>query len=216
MLKSSLDHLVVAIRSLPEGIAEFERLTGITAGVGGSHPDRGTENALVSLGPGRYLEIMAPQAGARLAGRDEAMHGLEHLRIIDWAVSVSDVDAAIAVVRRAGLATRPPRPGSRVTPSGEVLQWTVFGLADRSLPAAPFFIHWEPGTNHPSTTAPGGCTLAQLTILDPSPERLTGVLAALGVEGVTCATGAARIEARLACRDKIATLATSSSSQFGF
>jgi hypothetical protein len=71
--RSQFDHLVVGIRSLPEGIAEFESLTGIKPGVGGKHPDRGTENALVSLGGGGYLEIIAPQPGATLSTVDEGM-----------------------------------------------------------------------------------------------------------------------------------------------
>ena len=69
----SSTHLVVGVRSLPEGIAEFEQLTGIKAAVGGKHPGRGTENALVSLGEGRYLEIIAPQAGAK-AGHGRRRH----------------------------------------------------------------------------------------------------------------------------------------------
>src|SRR4051812_5221383 len=88
--RAEIDHLVVAIRSLREGIAEFERLTGVKPAIGGKHPGRGTENALVSLGGGKYLEIIAPQEGARLSAMDEGMRGLDRLRIIGWAVSVSD------------------------------------------------------------------------------------------------------------------------------
>src|SRR6185436_20196195 len=80
---AQVDHLVVAIRSLPEGIAEFERLVGIKAVVGGKHPGRGTENALVSLGDGKYVEIIAPQDGATLSPRDEDMRKLDRLRIIN-------------------------------------------------------------------------------------------------------------------------------------
>ena len=208
--QAQFDHLVVAIRSLPEGIAEFESLTGVKAGVGGKHPDRGTENALVSLGEGGYLEILAPQAGAKLSTVDERMRQFEHLRIIDWAVAVTSIEAAIESLRDAGFAVELPQPGSRVTPSGERLAWTVFRLADRSLSMAPFFIHWSPDTTHPSTTAPGGCTLAGLTVRHPEPDRLSKALAALGLRGVTYVEGAPGIEARLACGDKTATLTTSS------
>jgi Glyoxalase-like domain len=207
--RSQFDHLVVAVRSLPEGIAEFERLTGIKAGVGGRHPGRGTENALVSLGDGRYLEILAPQAGARLAASDEGMRALEHLRIIGWAVRVSDVQEGIKALGGAGFAIQPPQPGSRVTPSGERLEWSTFDLADQSLTVAPFFIHWTPATKHPSTTAPGGCTLAELEVQDPASDRLAAALGALGVEGVAYTNGASRIEARLVCGGKTATLASS-------
>ena len=206
--QAQFDHLVVAIRSLPEGIAEFECLTGIKAGVGGKHPGRGTENALVSLGVGRYVEIIAPQVGATLDARDEGMRQLDRLKIINWAVSVSDVEEAIKALRAGGFAVQVPQPGSRVTPFGERLEWTTFGVADPALPVAPFFIRWSPATKHPSTTTPGGCTLAELTVQDPASDRLAAALNALGVGGVTYARGPMRIEARLTCGDNSATLTT--------
>lgn len=206
LLRSQFDHLVVAIRSLPDGIAEFERLTGITAVAGGRHPGRGTENALVSFGGGMYLEIIAPQAGATLSPRDEAMRELDRLRIIHWAISVSDADEAARTLRGAGFAVQPPQAGARVAPSGERLEWVTFSLDDSSLSVAPFFIQWSPATRHPAMTAPGGCALVRLALYDPEADRLSRALAALGVEGVTCAKDAPRIEARMACGDRIATL----------
>ena len=128
----------------------------------------------MSLGEGRYLEIIAPQAGAKLAARDEGMRALEHLRIVGWAVSVSDVEAGIKSLRGAGFAIQPPQPGSRVTPSGERLEWSTFGLADQSLTVAPFFIHWSAATKHPSTTAPEGCTLVELKVQDPAVRQTGG------------------------------------------
>jgi hypothetical protein len=204
--RAQFDHLVVGIRSLPEGIAEFESLTGIKPAVGGKHPDRGTENALVSLGDRGYLEIIAPQPGATLSTLDEGMRKLEHLRIIDWAVAVSGLEKEMKTVREAGFAVLGVQFGSRVTPSGERLAWTFFRPGDRSLSMAPFFIHWSPGTTHPSAAAPAGCTLAGLTVQDPAPDRLAAALRALGLEGVTYAKGALRIEARLTCGSKTATL----------
>jgi hypothetical protein len=205
---AQFDHLVVAVRSLEEGVAEFERLTGIKAGVGGKHPGRGTENALVSFGGGKYLEILAPQAGAALSPRDEGMRKLDRLRIINWAISVSDVAGAVAALKGAGFTATPPQPGSRVTPVGERLEWTTFGLADPAIPLAPFFINWSAATKHPSTTAPGGCEMPELKITDPASERLSAALGALGVSGVTHAKGALRIDATLRCGSKTAALTT--------
>jgi hypothetical protein len=194
-----LDHLVVAIRSLDEGIAQFQALTGVTAGIGGKHPGRGTENALVSLGGGSYLEIIAPQKDAKLSGEDARMRGLAQLTIIDWAVRIIDVDDALASLRRAGFTTSPPQPGARLTPSGERLDWMTFGLAGAPIDSAPFFIRWSPNTRHPSTTAPGGCALGRLVVHDPQSDRLTAALGALDVPGVTVAVGTAKIEAALTC-----------------
>jgi hypothetical protein len=207
--RPQLDHIVVAIRSLEEGIAQFEALTGVTAGAGGKHPGRGTENALVSLGGGSYVEIIAPQPGAKLSADDERMRALTHLTIIDWAVRVPDVDAAVGVLKDAGFATSPPQPGARLTPAGERLDWMTFGLAAARIESAPFFIRWSPNTQHPSTTAPGGCALEGLAVRDPSADRLGAMLKELGVSRVTVAPGVAKIEATLTCGSMRATLSSS-------
>ena len=202
------DHLVVAVRSLPEGVAEFARRTGIRPVAGGRHPDRGTENALISLGEGGYFEIIAPQIDATLAPEDEAMRELDTLRIIDWAVCVASVDHSIAALRSAGFALTPPQPGSRVTPSGERLAWTTFRLAHPAPRSSPFFIHWAAGTRHPSTSAPGGCSLSDLLIQDPSPDRVAMALSAVGFAGARYAHGQSRIEATVRCASNAVTFTT--------
>ena len=60
---------------------------------------------------------------------------------------------------------------------------------------APFFIKWGAATKHPSTTAPGGCEMPSLKIVDPASDRLSAALGALAVSGVTYEKGALRIEA---------------------
>ena len=204
--RAQLDHIVVAIRNLDEGIAQFEQLTGVTAGAGGKHPGRGTENALVSLDGGAYLEIIAPQASAALSPRDEAMRALDRLTIIDWAVSVPELDRAVAALKSVGFDSLPAQPGARLTPAGERLDWTTFALNGAGIDAAPFFIRWSPNTRHPSTTAPGGCCLDRLVVQDPTSDRLERVLQALAIAGVTIASGERRIEAMLSCGDTRVTL----------
>lgn len=204
--RAQLDHIVVGIRSLDEGIAQFEQLTGVNAGVGGKHPGRGTENALVSLGGGTYLEIIAPQADATLSPQDQTLRGLERLTIIDWAVSVPEVDGAVAALKSAGFTASPAQPGARLTPSGERLDWTTFGLRGADIDAAPFFIRWSPNTRHPSTTAPAGCELEALVVQDHASERLATAMKVLDVPHVTIANGALHIEAALTCGSRRATL----------
>jgi hypothetical protein len=199
---AQLDHIVVAMRSLDEGIAQFERLTGVKPAAGGKHPGRGTENALLSLGGGTYLEIRAPQAGAALSKEDERLRGLQTLTIVDWAIGVPDVDAARAALGNLGLAPSAPRPGARLTPAGERLDWMTFDVSSEAISGAPFFIRWSPNTRHPSTTAPSGCGLTHFSIQGSGAERLSAILRALDVSGIHVGDGPALIEAGLTCGSK--------------
>lgn len=204
--RAQLDHIVVAIRSLDEGIAQFERMTGVKPAIGGRHPGRGTENALVSLGGGSYLEILAPQPGATLATADEPLRGIATLTIVDWAIAVPEVDAAVASLKASGFVTSLPQPGARLTPSGERLDWMTFGLPD--LRTAPFFIRWSPNTRHPSTTTPLGCTLARFEVHDPAPDRLAALFRALDVGGIAVTKGPVKTEAALTCGSTRATISS--------
>ncbi len=163
-----VDHIILGVSNLDAGVREFESLTGVRAVFGGKHPGRGTQNALVSLGPETYLEIMAPQADAKLEGDFAAIAKLEHLTPVGFAIFAPDVEAARAQLARSGVTTSDPQPGSRATPSGAVLHWTTFGILEPKLGIVPFLIRWEDLSVHPARTSPGGCSLAALDLTAPS------------------------------------------------
>jgi Glyoxalase-like domain len=200
------DHVVVGIRSLSEGIAHFQRLTGATAVPGGVHPGRGTENAVVALGPGEYLEIIAPQAEARLSEADAKLRGLDRLTIVAWAVAVDNADEAMQALKQSNFQTTLPQHGSRVTPSGQRLEWEVFKLSDAKIAGAPFFIEWSATTAHPSTTAPAGCARERFRVQTPASVRLSAAMQALGVRDVAVSNGAHAIEAAITCGPRRAIL----------
>ena len=206
-LRAQVDHLVIGIRSLDEGVAAFERLTGVTAVRGGQHPNRGTENALVSLGAGRYLELIAPRAGVVPDPDLERLRSLANLTVTAWAVGVSDMDAARRTIAGAGVALGQDAPGSRVTPSGESLEWATADISSPRIPFAPFFIRWV-STAHPSTTSPGGCALGALMVQDPAAAVLSRALNALRVSGVTIRQGEPQISVQLTCPRGTVTLHT--------
>src|SRR5207244_9033260 len=88
-----LDHILLGSNDLDRGIAFVEQHTGVRAAFGGVHPGRGTQNALLSLaastaqGPGRYLEIIAPDPN-QSGGTSPLLDKLKHLtepRLVGWA-----------------------------------------------------------------------------------------------------------------------------------
>jgi hypothetical protein len=54
-----LDHLLWEELRLEESEQRFTELTGVRPAFGGTHPNQGTHNSLLSLGQGKYLELRA-------------------------------------------------------------------------------------------------------------------------------------------------------------
>jgi len=200
-VRESVDHLLLGARDLDEGIAWLDARTGVKAQPGGSHPGVGTRNALVSLGGRQYLEIIAPVPAQAAFNFNLDLRALRTPRLVTWAVSTPDVDAAVAAARRHGLEVVGPRDGSRTRPDGSVLQWRSAGLtasfAEADVDPVPFFIEWASSSHHPSSDAPAGCRLVDVAIAAPEPAKLEAVLAGLGIGARVTKAAHVRLSATL-------------------
>ena len=201
-LPPMLDHIILGCSDLNQGIGFVEQHTGIRAAIGGSHPNRGTRNALLSLGTRHYLEIMAPdpnaknvEPGARL--RLDELAKLATPRLVTWAIHTPDIDEAAKKLRKASIAANGPTPGSRVRPDGRVLKWKTLNLKDDHNGLLPFLIEWSLESLHPSSDAPAGCRLDRFAVADPDPVGLGKILTAMGVEMVVETTEVSRLSARI-------------------
>jgi len=175
-----LDHVVVGIDDLDRGIASFEAMTGVRPQYCGEHPALGTHNALASLGPGRYLEILAARPGASVDERFADVVGCTTLTPVMWALATDNVNEIQRRITAAGFNADAPAPGSRVTPDGDTVRWSMFMMQD-GLPAnAPFFTGWEPTTRHPSATSPEGCSAGDLSVSSPDAAELERLLDTIG------------------------------------
>jgi hypothetical protein len=167
-----LDHILVGSPDLDAGIKFIEERTGVRAAFGGVHPGAGTQNALLSLGKNRYLEIIAPdpKQSPTLDVRD--LRKLEEPVLVGWAQHPGDIEAFAQRLKGEGVEVVGPKPGSRKRPDGRILNWKTLGLADDAGGLFPFFIEWGTGTIHPSVDAPQGCSLELFEAIAPE-QNLT-------------------------------------------
>jgi hypothetical protein len=194
-----MDHLVFGVPDLARGIERVELATGVRARFGGQHPGRGTHNALLSLGAGRYLEIIAldPEQAEAPGLLYPELKSLPEPRCIAWAVAVESVADVAERLRAANIEPVGPLEGSRVQADGRLLAWKTLRLIGPTVEGLPFFIEWQKGTPHPSRTSPSGCRLTSFEIEHTDPEGTRRILKSLGAEAAITPGLRVRLKARL-------------------
>ena len=192
-----IDHVILGINDLERGMREFESRTGVSPRRGGEHPGRGTQNALVALGGGRYLEILAPAATEQPAAAREASVSHAELTLVGWAVHTPAIAGVVQQLRSAGFEVQGPLPGSRRALDGSLLAWQSASVDQ--LGVTPFFIEWSKDTPHPSTTSPSGCTLVSMGVEHPTPARLQLLLETVGFSTMVVPGKSATMTVTLDC-----------------
>ena len=156
-MKTELDHLVVAAATLEEGARWIERELGVAPVPGGKHALMGTHNRLLSLGPGRFLEVIAidpaapppprarwlaldtPAMRARLARGPALIHWVERTDDIEAALRGGPGDVQILDLERGRYRWRIGVPRDGAIPGGgaraTLIQWQGDHPAD-ALPAS--------------------------------------------------------------------------------
>jgi hypothetical protein len=176
MPKLELDHLIVAGPDLGGLVAAFAALTGARAVPGGRHAGQGTHNALVGLGRGRYLELLAPDPEQADGDFRAGIAYLGAPALHTWCARAGAADDVASRIAAAGLSPR-RLPMARQRPGGVTLRWElVFADGHPYAGLLPFFIDWR-GSPHPSEQlAPQlaweGLTLAQTR--RPRPRAAAG------------------------------------------
>lgn len=180
-LPAGVDHLIYAAADIRQGMDQLEHLLGVRPEVGGRHTRYGTRNALLSLGPATYLEVIAPDPGLRRPSRGvlfDNSYG-ETPRLVTWVLRAESLEEMVAAAAGVGLGEI--HTGHRETPEGTSLSWRL--TDPYAMPydgAVPFLISWGV-TPHPAATAPSGGTLIGLRIEHPQPAAVDQAIAALGV-----------------------------------
>lgn len=216
-MRLELDHLVVAARTLDEGVRWCETTLGATPGPGGKHPLMGTHNRLLRIAsdafPASYLEIIAidpaapPPACARWFDLDR-LDLAAGPRLVHAVARTTSLDTALQALAAIGIDAGRALEASRDTPAG-LLQWRIAVRDDCARPGdgrLPTLIEW--GLMHPAASmADGGVSLHSL-VWRGWPAAARAVLS-LANAGHADDDGHATIEARLATPRGMITLRSS-------
>ena len=166
-----LDHILLGCSNLATGIDFVYQQTGVRAEFGGVHPGNGTQNALLSLGTNRYLEIIAPDPKQPASADTRDLRNLDDdPAIVGWAAHHADIEALAARLKKQGFEIEGPMPGSRKRPDGRLLTWKVMRLKGDPTLLLPFFIEWSADSIHPSVDSPQGCSLLRFQAFAPNAD----------------------------------------------
>lgn len=178
------DHLVVAAVALEPGCDWIEARLGARPAKGGQHVAMGTHNAVLSLGPRLYLEVIAidpslpAPSRARWFDLDEPRMKAalaEGPQLIAWGARTHEIERAVQ--RVPGLGTILPMT------RGE-WSWRITVPDDGHRPGrglVPTLLQWD-GTAHPEDRmADSGRRLVLLAGEHPEPAEVRSDLAALGL-----------------------------------
>jgi len=183
--KVELDHLIVAATSLAKGADWIEGQLGVRPQPGGKHLSMGTHNAVLSLGPRLFLEVMAidPEGATPLRKRwfdldDPRMRAAiaEGPTLIHWVARTREIESD-ALRGRVDLGTiLPMRRGD--------LEWRITVPDDGHLPGrglVPTLIQWSDERHPADRLNDSGVRLVALGGEHPEPAPVRAALAALGL-----------------------------------
>jgi catechol 2,3-dioxygenase-like lactoylglutathione lyase family enzyme len=183
-LRVEPDHLVVAATDLRAGCDWVEERLGARPLAGGKHVAMGTHNAVLSLGPRFYLEVIAVDPGGikptrlRWFDLDEPRMRAalaEGPHLAHWVARTGDIDTA---------ATRVPDLGVPTPMARGDLVWRITIPDDGHRPGrglVPTLIQW-PDSRHPTDNmADSGCRLVAIAGEHPEPALVRAELAILGL-----------------------------------
>jgi hypothetical protein len=125
-----LDHVVFVTHDLAASVEQY-RGQGFTVTPGGEHADGITQNALVALADGAYLELVGFR---KPAPQHRWWRYADAGGFADFAVLSDDLDADVAAL--GNFVTRPSLEGGRTRPDGVTLRWRTAMLQ----PPLPFLI----------------------------------------------------------------------------
>lgn len=108
-----LDHVVIAVNDLNEGMAQYEKTLGMKPSRTGEYPQQGFKSAFYDLPGGGFLELIQPTDATGPVAKGLAARG-EGVYLV--ALAVNDLAAEVAAMRERGVRLiGDPGPGQPIT-----------------------------------------------------------------------------------------------------
>lgn len=172
-----LDHVAVCAETLEEGVAYVEDLFGVVMSPGGSHPQMGTHNKLLSLGERIYLEVLAVDPDLPQPSHPR-WFGLDHFtgppRLVGWVARATVFERVVDMA--------PFGMNSPMTFSRGSYRWRMLLPDENALPfggVGPRVIEWLEG-GHPCDTLPDeGVRFRSLTVGHPDISEMVAQFSCL-------------------------------------
>jgi methylmalonyl-CoA/ethylmalonyl-CoA epimerase len=95
-----IDHVVIAVHDLNEGIAQYEKTFGLKPSRTGERPGDGFKSAFYDLPDGGFVELIQPTDASGPVAKGLAARG-EGVYLM--ALAVEDIEAEVAAMRQRGV-----------------------------------------------------------------------------------------------------------------
>lgn len=161
---------------------ELSKKMGVEVLYGGQHKTEGTHNAVVNLGNGAYLELLAIDekntaiASSRWMGIDLITEPI----MTRWALKSTNLPSDVKILQTANPEMGEIFAGSRKKTDGSTLRWAmVKPLSHPMVEILPFMVDWKDSV-HPTMTMPDVCKLIGMRATHPTPHLLQPTLNNLG------------------------------------
>ena len=184
-MKRVIDHIVYCVPNLESALDDLENRLGIRPVFGGRHLTKGTKNALLNLGNGCYLEILAVDeendtiSGPRWMGIDL----IATPKITRWCLKSDMLQTDSEILKSYALNLGHQDQGSRMTSDGKLLVWNMILPASHpEVELVPFMVDWSKSEMHPCDALTEKCTLQSIHLHHSNPIEIQPTLDALGWE----------------------------------
>ena len=161
-----LDHIVYCTPDLNLGIKLIEDLTGVQPVIGGRQLTKGTHNAILSIGPLCYLEILAPDPANQDISPPRWM-GIDLLEgpcISRWSIRTSQLTSQFEEFRKIIPYIGVIEEGSRKLNNGSILKWSLTDPGVQpGISTIPFLIDWK-NSPHPASKLEMKCQITEVTL----------------------------------------------------